>query len=72
MQDFAALADALNRFLLSLPAETRILFMRRYFYMSPVSELAHDFGMKESGVAMRLLRVRRKLAAYLRKEGFDI
>lgn len=68
----AALADALNRFLRSLPAETRSLFVRRYFYMSPLSELARDFGMKESGAAMRLLRVRRRLADYLKKEGFDV
>jgi len=40
--------------------------------MSPVSEIARDFSMKESAVTMLMLRTRRKLAQFLKKEGFDV
>ena len=67
-----ALSDALNRFLWALPQRTRNIFVRRYFYISPVAEIAKDFQMKESNVTMHLLRTRKKLAQFLKKEGFDI
>ncbi len=67
-----ALSDTLSRFLWTLPERTRIMFVRRYFYMSPVAEIAADFSMKESAVTMLMLRTRRKLAQFLKKEGFDV
>jgi len=67
-----ALSDALSRFLWTLPERTRNMFIRRYFYMSPVAEIARDFSLKESAVTMHLLRTRRKLAQFLKKEGFDV
>ena len=67
-----ALSDALSRFLWTLPERTRMMFVRRYFYMSPVAEIARDFSMKESAVTMLMLRTRRKLAQFLKKEGFDV
>lgn len=65
-----ALSDALSRFLWTLPRRTRNIFVRRYFYMSPVAEIAGDYQMKESNVAMHLLRTRKKLEQFLTKEGF--
>ena len=67
-----ALSDALTRFLWTLPQRTRNMFVRRYFYMSTVAEIAADFSMKESNVTMHLLRTRKKLAQLLKKEGFDV
>ena len=67
-----ALRDALDNFLRRLPPRTRDLFVRRYFYLSPVAELAQVFDMKESGVTMLLLRARKKLKQHLEKEGFDL
>lgn len=67
-----ALSEALSRFLRALPQKTRNIFIRRYFYMSPVAEIARDFSMKESNVTMHLLRTRRKLEQFLKKEGFDV
>lgn len=66
-----ALSDALNRFISALPTRTRNIFVRRYFYMSSVSEIAADLGMKESNVTMHLLRTRKKLKQFLKKEGFE-
>ena len=67
-----ALSDALNRFIWALPQRTRNIFVRRYFYMSPVVEIAKDFQMKESNVTMHLFRARKKLEQFLKKEGFDL
>ncbi len=67
-----ALRDALNRFLRSLPARTQTIFIRRYWYAASVSEIAHDFGMRESAVTVLMLRTRKKLKQHLQKEGIDL
>ena len=67
-----ALRDALNRFLSSLPRKTRNVLVRRYWYAAPIAEIAREFAMKESTVAMLLLRTRNKLKEFLSKEGFDV
>ena len=63
------LVDALNRFLASLPAQHRKIFMRRYCSVSSVKEIADDYGITESKVKMSLLRSRNQLKAVLEKEG---
>ena len=68
----ALLVDVLNRFLEGLPAEKRKIFMRRYWYMSSVKEIAEDFGLSESKVKMTLLRLRNKLKQTLEKEGIIV
>ena len=66
------LADAIGAYLRTLPAESRILFVRRYYYMEPIRVLADHFGWGESRIKSLLWRTRRDLAAYLKKEGFDL
>ena len=67
-----ALSDALNRFIEKLPTKTRRIFVCRYWYADPISVIAKDFSMKESAVAMLLMRTRQKLRAYLEKEEFSL
>lgn len=67
--DRILLRDALNSFLSTLPPATARIFVRRYWYASSITEIARDVGMKESAVAMLLLRTRSKLKNYLTKEG---
>jgi len=67
-----ALREALNGFLQSLPRKTRNIFVRRYYYAGSVAEIGAEYAMKESAVAMLLLRTRRKLKDYLEKEGFAL
>jgi RNA polymerase sigma-70 factor (ECF subfamily) len=76
-QDVEASADdtvrqAICAFLARQDTNTRILFIRRYFYMESISALAKDFGMKESNVSTKLNRVRLKLKCYLEKEGIIV
>ena len=66
------LRDALNAFLRSLPDEPRRVFIRRYWHMSTISEIANDFSMSESKVKSMLMRTREKLKKYLMREGFCI
>jgi len=62
------LTRVLNEFLSSLSQKDRKVFVRRYWYMDKVSDIAKRFGYSESKVKMILLRTREKLAEKLRKE----
>ncbi|MCR5795993.1 MAG: sigma-70 family RNA polymerase sigma factor [Solobacterium sp.] len=70
--DAGYLTDAINRFLRDTEKEVRMIFVRRYWYMSSVREIAHDLGISESKVKMTLFRTREKLKEYLREEGFAV
>ena len=67
-----ALREALNKFVWSLPDKPHNVFVRRYWYSSSISEIAKEYGIKESSVTVLLLRTRKKLKAFLQKEGFDV
>lgn len=62
------LADILNRFLASLSADARNIFMRRYYYFNSIQEIAADFHISQSKVKMSLLRSRSILRKHLEKE----
>ena len=67
--DKIALSDAINSFLDSLPAKTRIMFLRRYWYMLSVKEIADGMKMTESNVKITLMRTREKFRNYLESKG---
>jgi RNA polymerase sigma-70 factor (ECF subfamily) len=70
--DEIVLKDAINGFLASLPQQTRIIFVRRYWYLSSVKEIARDLGVKESSVKVILPRTRNQFKEYLEKEGINV
>jgi len=63
------LIEQINDYLKTLDADTRSLFIRRYFSMDEMEELAADFGLTKNAVSARLYRTRRGLQQHLRKEG---
>ena len=67
--DQIVLVELLNRFLGELPVSQRKIFMRRYWYVSDIKEIARDYAMTESGVRMSLMRSRKQLKELLEKEG---
>ena len=67
-----ALTDILNRFLSSLSLEQRKIFMRRYWYLSPIKEIATEYDMSESKIKMSLFRSRNELKKLLEKEGISV
>lgn len=62
------LTEALNRFLDGLPERTRLIFLKRYWWLCTAKDIARELGMKESAVRMQLKRTREKLRNYLEKE----
>ena len=67
-----AVQNAVNAFLGSLPRRERNVFVRRYFYMSTIPDIADEYFMTQSGVKMLLSRLRQKLRVHLEKEGIDV
>ncbi len=65
-------ARLLNGFLKGLPKESRLIFLRRYWYGDTVAEIAARYGIGESKVKMRLSRTRDQLRAYLKKEEITV
>ena len=53
-----------------LSSDARTIFVERYTRLTPVSEIAGKFGVSESKVKITLMRVRKKLKTYLKKEGW--
>lgn len=66
------LKDALNTFLAKLPKHTRILFLRRYWYLCSVKEIANSMNLTESNVKVTLYRTRLQLKEFLEKEGIEL
>ncbi|MCL2817167.1 MAG: RNA polymerase sigma factor [Clostridiales bacterium] len=61
--------EAINACLLSMDRESRVVFVRRYWYADPVKAIAARFQMSESKVKSMLFRARKTLKAHLEKEG---
>ena len=66
------LSRLLDRFLRELPRKDCCIFMRRYWYVDTLEEIAGRYGMALGTVKSSLFRSRKKLKAYLEKEGITI
>ena len=62
----------LNRFLGSLSLESRLIFMRRYWYTDSIAEIAARYRISQSKVKTQLHRTRKKLQVFLEKEGIYV
>ena len=62
------LGQVISDFLRGLPKEERIMFVRRYFYMDSVTEVASYLGCSESKVKTTMFRCRKKLQQILIRE----
>lgn len=65
--EVAELSEAVNAFLDTLDRDSRVIFVRRYWYMEPTADIAARMGMSEGGIRARLHRVRRKLRKELER-----
>jgi len=68
--DRRALRESISAFLDGLSADARTIFVRRYFSMYEIKEIATEYGITESKVKVTLMRTRKKLHTYLKKEGY--
>ena len=64
------LGKAVNEFVRGLPEREGNLFIRRCFYAEPVKTIAQSYGLTERYAANILSRTRKKLKAFLIKEGY--
>lgn len=62
----------MNAFLAGLSQESRVIFLRRYWFCDTVAQIAQRYGISESKVKMRLLRTRNQLADFFSKEGIQV
>ena len=65
----AELSRLLDRFLRQLPQKDCCVFMRRYFYMDSLDDIALRYHMAMGSVKSSLFRTRQKLRAFLEQEG---
>ena len=70
--DRQELIKAIDSFVKSLSVNKRNIFVRRYWYADPVTEIANDLGMLQGTVSKTLGRTRKELRAYLAERGFEI
>lgn len=61
---------AIDAFLATISQESRVLFLRRYWFGDSIREIARSCGMTENAVTVRLSRTRSQLRTYLNKEGY--
>ena len=66
------LGVVIGQFLAEQTAETRHVFLCRYYYMDSVRDIARYCGITESKVKVLLHRTRQSLKTCLQKEGYDI
>ncbi|MBE6660933.1 MAG: sigma-70 family RNA polymerase sigma factor [Ruminococcaceae bacterium] len=71
--DLRALGECINRFLHTrVSARDCDIFLCRYYFVYPVEQIAKQLKFSEAYVRNILSRTRRKLKAYLEKEGYSI
>lgn len=67
-----AIGRALNAFLEGLTVESRLIFLRRYWYCDTIAEIAARYQISESKVKTRLHRTRVQLYQFLEQEGICV
>ena len=66
----AELTAIIEDFLRGLPTETRVMFLKRYFYFLSVEETAKQTGVSPTKVTTALYRARKALKKRLMEEGY--
>ncbi len=70
--DLSLLSGHINAFLAALSQSDRIAFVRRYFYVDSLSDIASALSMSEPAVKSQLFRLRQKLKNVLLQEGYEL
>lgn len=70
--DGEAIRACIRRFLARQSPQKRWLFVRRYWFLDEIAELARRTGRSEGAVRTTLARMRRKLRDEMQKEGIPL
>lgn len=68
----AELSREIDAFLMGLPKDKRCMFVRRYWYVDGLGDIAKRFGISENNAAVTLSRIRNSLRSYLLERGYSI
>ena len=66
------LAALLNGFLSGLDHDTRVIFMRRFWFGDSFAEISKRLGIGSAAARSRVSRTLKRLREYLIKEGYDL
>lgn len=66
------LLELINKFLFSKDETKRNIFMRRYWYLDSIKQIARRYGLSESNAKTSLFRLRTELREFLENQGFEI
>lgn len=66
----AELEECIRQFVKTLPERDRNVFVRRYFFTEPISEIARRYGLTVNNTTVILSRTRKKLRLKLTEEGY--
>ena len=72
VQESKTITSAINKFLENQTGEYRKIFVRRYWYLDSVIDIAKRYHFSESKVKTALFRMRNDLREMLEKEGIEI
>lgn len=68
----AEISACIDRWLVSLPQDRRVAFVRRYWYLDSIAELSKRMGWSKSKTVSLLSRLRSSLREKLNSEGIEI
>lgn len=66
------LAELISDFLRGIDADSRMVFVRRYWHSDSIHHIGRHMGMSESKVKSMLFRTRKKLKLHLQQEGVTL
>ena len=70
--ELMVLTEAINAFLHTISKESRIIFVKRYWFFETDEKIASELSITQSKVRTSLSRTRKKLKNYLIKEGYTL
>ncbi len=70
--DELVVVEVMNRFLAGQPKLNRVVFVKRYWYLSSIKEIADELGMNENRITSMLFRMRKELKKCLESEGIAL
>lgn len=63
------LRELIDAFLDTLEENTRIVFVRRYWYIEPIAKISRDMGCSKSKITSLLYRTRKRFRKFLERNG---
>ncbi|MCI9475520.1 MAG: sigma-70 family RNA polymerase sigma factor [Emergencia sp.] len=69
LADEMAVVEVINQFLARQSRLNRIVFVKRYWYLCSVKEIAEEFSMNPNRITSMLFRMRKELKKSLESEG---